>query len=156
MLKVVLFVGIVLLGNFGRLFLRRRDAAASTERLRRSVLVEVVLAIGVLVATSVLVAEPRGKEAVAVAQARPRSATASLGGGRHGHRHVRSGQARRHPDYGGAERWARSRSRSRRPRRCRPSSSGRFRSDSQPTGAISTGPAAWCCRRRATGWFSWS
>lgn len=81
-LKVVLFAGIVMLGNLGRLFLRRRDPATGTERLRRSVLVEVVLAIGVLVATSVLVAEPRGKEAVAVAQARPRSASVSIGGGR--------------------------------------------------------------------------
>ena len=69
MLKVVLFLGIIALGNVGRLFLRRRDLAVGTERLRRSVLVEVTLAIGVLVATSVLVAEPRGKEAVAIAEA---------------------------------------------------------------------------------------
>jgi len=81
-LKVLLFLGIVLLGNIGRLFIRHRDPAAGTERLRRSVLVEVVLAVGVLVATSVLVAEPRGKEAVAIAEARPRSASVSLGNGR--------------------------------------------------------------------------
>ncbi len=36
-----------------------------------SVLVEIVLALGVLAATSVLVAEPRGKEAVATRELRP-------------------------------------------------------------------------------------
>jgi copper transport protein len=36
----------------------------------------------VLVATSVLVAQPRGKEAVAIQQQRPVSASAPLGGGR--------------------------------------------------------------------------
>lgn len=81
-IKVVLFVGIVALGNYARLFLRRRDVTAGTERLRRSVLVEVVLAVGVLAATSVLVAQPRGKEAVAFTEARSRSASASLGNGR--------------------------------------------------------------------------
>jgi copper transport protein len=52
------------------------------ERLRRSVLVEIVLALGVLAATSVLVAEPRGKEAVATRELRPASTTGDLGDGR--------------------------------------------------------------------------
>jgi copper transport protein len=52
------------------------------ERLRRSVLVEIVLAICVLVATAVLVAEPRGKEAIATRELRPASASADIGGGR--------------------------------------------------------------------------
>jgi copper transport protein len=52
------------------------------ERLRRSVLVEIVLAVLVLAATSVLVAEPRGKEAIAIRELRPVSATSSLGDGR--------------------------------------------------------------------------
>jgi len=56
--------------------------ATATERLRRSVLVEIVLAIGVLVATAVLVAQPRGKEAIATRELRPASESADLGGGR--------------------------------------------------------------------------
>jgi copper transport protein len=54
----------------------------STERLRRSVYVEVVVAIAVLVATSILVAQPRGKESLAADYRQPISATAPLGGGR--------------------------------------------------------------------------
>ncbi|MGN6607676.1 MAG: copper resistance CopC/CopD family protein [Jatrophihabitans sp.] len=52
------------------------------ERLRRAVFVEVLLGVLVLVASAVLVAEPRGKEALAEQYAQPVSATASLGGGR--------------------------------------------------------------------------
>ncbi len=76
--KVVLFVGVLLVGNLSRVAVQRRYV----ERLRRSVIVEVALAVGLLAATSVLVAQPRGKEAVAVARSRPASATAALGGGR--------------------------------------------------------------------------
>lgn len=79
--KVVLFGGIVLLGNFARTALHR-DVVTSAERVRRSVLVEIVLAVGVLVATSILVAQPRGSEALAVQRAKPRSASAALGSGR--------------------------------------------------------------------------
>jgi copper transport protein len=91
-LKVVLFLGIVSVANFSRLTVQRRGhrtagaeglRRAGTERLRRAVIVEVALAIGVLVATSVLVAQPRGKEALAVAHLRSRSGTAALGGGRY-------------------------------------------------------------------------
>lgn len=57
-------------------------SSTATERLRRSVLVEIALAIGVLVATSVLVAQPRGKEAIATRDLRPASSSADLGGGR--------------------------------------------------------------------------
>jgi copper transport protein len=110
--KVGLFIGLLALGNLSRVLIQRRyarvpvayamsdavlDAAPARvdeppavdgpgpvglERLRRSVLVEIVLAVLVLVATSVLVAEPRGKEAIATRELRPVSATGSLGDGR--------------------------------------------------------------------------
>lgn len=53
-----------------------------TERLRRSVSLEVFLAVTVLFLTAFLVALPRGKEALAASYRAPISATASLGGGR--------------------------------------------------------------------------
>ncbi len=82
-LKVVLFIGLVAVANFSRLTVQRRGLrVAETERLRRAVIVEIALAVGVLIATSVLVAQPRGKEALAVVHLRPRSASAALGGGR--------------------------------------------------------------------------
>jgi copper transport protein len=82
--KVVLFVGLIALGNLSRVAIQRRlgETSERSERVRRAVLVEIVLAIGVLVATSVLVAEPRGKEAIGIREARPRAASAALGGGR--------------------------------------------------------------------------
>ncbi len=52
-----------------------------TERLRRSVYVEALVAVVVLGLTSVLVAEPRGEEALAAQYRKPVSATTSLGGG---------------------------------------------------------------------------
>ncbi|HJQ43398.1 MAG TPA: CopD family protein, partial [Jatrophihabitantaceae bacterium] len=52
------------------------------ERLRRSVVVEVVLALVVLGATGVLVSEPRGKEALAIEHQKPASATAQVAAGR--------------------------------------------------------------------------
>jgi copper transport protein len=57
------------------------DVPAEVARLRRSVFAEVGLAVAVLAATAVLVAEPPGKAATAVAQAKPRSTTVALGGG---------------------------------------------------------------------------
>jgi copper transport protein len=80
--KVALLLGIVVLGYGNRSVLRRRDPVGSAERVRRSVLVEVVLAIGILVATSLLVAQPRGAEALAVVRAHPRSGAVDIGGGR--------------------------------------------------------------------------
>jgi copper transport protein len=105
--KVVLFVGLIGLGNLSRLAVQRRAAAASAvatdeeppstaaapdrtrvqpavvhaERLRRSVLVEFVVALAVLALTAVLVAEPRGKEALAASYQESVSATAVLGAG---------------------------------------------------------------------------
>lgn len=89
--KIVLFIGLIALGNVSRGIVRRRlgrpvvayamssTATAATpprddkdpdvapsrdlERLRRSVLVEIALAAVVLAATSVLVGDPRGREA---------------------------------------------------------------------------------------------
>jgi copper transport protein len=52
------------------------------ERLRRSVLVEIVLAVVVLAATAVLVGQPRGAEALAAQDREPVTASADLGGGR--------------------------------------------------------------------------
>jgi copper transport protein len=51
-------------------------------RMRRSVLAETVVALGVLAVTSVLVAEPPGRAATAADHAKARSATMALGGGR--------------------------------------------------------------------------
>jgi copper transport protein len=52
------------------------------ERMRRGVLVEIALAALVLVATSVLVDQPRGREALAADDRKPVAASTSLGGGR--------------------------------------------------------------------------
>jgi copper transport protein len=54
----------------------------STGRIRKAVLAEVLVAFVVLGATSMLVAQPRGKEALAVDHQRPVSASSSLGSGR--------------------------------------------------------------------------
>jgi copper transport protein len=113
--KIVLFLGLITLGNWSRLLVRNRmrptlayaitDAAlaaagpesdpgddqtddetdddpVATERLRRSVLVETAVALLVLALTAVLVAQPRGKEALAAQYREPVSATAPLGSGR--------------------------------------------------------------------------
>jgi copper transport protein len=56
--------------------------AVEVEQLRRGVLVEAALAVLVLAATSVLVDTPRGREAIAVSDAKPVSGVANLGNGR--------------------------------------------------------------------------
>jgi copper transport protein len=76
--KVVLFVGLLALGNLSRKALH----GDRMEQMRRSVIVEIAVAVAVLAATAVLVAEPRGAEALAVSHRRPVSGTAALGGGR--------------------------------------------------------------------------
>lgn len=76
--KLVLLAGLLLLGNFARRAVQRHFG----ERLRRAVLVEIALAGAVLVATSVLVSQPRGQEALAVSRQKPVTAAAALGGGR--------------------------------------------------------------------------
>ncbi len=85
--KVALFVGIVAVANMSRNNVRRRRRAdpavaddVATELLRRSVLVEVAVAVVVLAVTAVLVNEPRGKEALAARYRDPITATAPLGG----------------------------------------------------------------------------
>ena len=77
-LKVALFVGLIALGYLSRRAVARRFS----EQLRRGVLVEIVLAGVVLAASAVLVAQPRGREALAAQYQRPVSAAAPLGGGR--------------------------------------------------------------------------
>ena len=51
-------------------------------RMRKTVRAEIALALGILLATAILVAEPRGKEALAADELHPSTATGQLGGGR--------------------------------------------------------------------------
>lgn len=102
--KIVLFLGLVGLGNLSRLLVRRHyarpviayamtDAAllasppvaaprgaeeVSAERLRRAVWVETVVSMIVLALTAVLVAQPRGKEALLASYHQPITRTAPL------------------------------------------------------------------------------
>jgi copper transport protein len=76
--KVALFLGLVGLGYVSRRALRARLG----ERLRRSVLVEIGVALCVFAATAVLVAQPRGKEALASQHLKAATSAAALGGGR--------------------------------------------------------------------------
>ncbi|MGH8961398.1 MAG: copper resistance CopC/CopD family protein [Jatrophihabitantaceae bacterium] len=103
--KVLLFLGLIGVGNLSRVAIQRRlvpmpvayamtdaDVAevqeqpalddVAHERMRRSVLVEIALAALVLVATSILVDQPRGREALATDARRPVAASTGLGGGR--------------------------------------------------------------------------
>ena len=100
--KVVLFLTLIALAYLSRGVVRRHfrrprlayamtadlvddvepdTVPLETERLRRSVYVEALVALVVLGLTSVLVAEPRGKEALAAQYRTPVTASASLGGG---------------------------------------------------------------------------
>jgi copper transport protein len=100
--KIALFLGLLALGDLSRRVVQRnyvrrtvafamtdaalleapaghpRADAVSAERLRRSVLVETLVAIVVLAVTAVLVAEPRGKEALLAQYRQPVTATAPL------------------------------------------------------------------------------
>jgi copper transport protein len=108
--KIVLFAALLALGNISRRLVRRRavayamtDAAlldedeaeadnaddadgvddpVGHERLRRAVYVEALIGLVVLGFSAVLVAQPRGPEALAADNRAPISATAPLGGGR--------------------------------------------------------------------------
>jgi copper transport protein len=96
--KILLFVGLLAIANVSRHLVHRRKIAfamadtvldepveehdVDVERLRRSVVVEVLVALVVLGVTAVLVAQPRGKEALAADYREPVSATTSLGSGR--------------------------------------------------------------------------
>ncbi|HEU5006814.1 MAG TPA: copper resistance protein CopC [Jatrophihabitantaceae bacterium] len=87
--KVLLFCGLIALGQLSRRAIQRRAGlvdggsldGVAHERMRRSVLVEVALAVLVLVATAVLVDQPRGTEALAASDREPVTAGAQLGGG---------------------------------------------------------------------------
>jgi copper transport protein len=100
--KIALFLGLLALGNVSRVVVQRHyvrrtvafamaDAAVvdaptqhggvepvAAERLRRAVLVESLVGLVVLALTAVLVAEPRGKEALATQYRQPITATAPL------------------------------------------------------------------------------
>ena len=86
--KILLLAGILAAAYLSRRLVRRRipvpedDAGVTTERLRRSVLVEAAVALLVLALSAVLVNEPRGREALAATYREPVSATASLGDGK--------------------------------------------------------------------------
>jgi copper transport protein len=96
-LKVALLLGIVLVAYGARRVVHRRAVAyamtsaavaedvdddVQSERLRRSVFVEAVAAFVVLALTGLLVAEPRGKEALAASYRKPVTSSVALGGGR--------------------------------------------------------------------------
>lgn len=75
--KVLLFLGVVALGSVSRqLVLRRRP-----DRLAPVVLIEAAIGVCVLAVTAVLVAQPRGAEALAARYREPVTASASLGNG---------------------------------------------------------------------------
>lgn len=100
--KILLLAGILAVANQSRNLVRRRavayaitDAALATQpepglgedpvaiqRLRKAVWIEAVVALVVLGFSAVLVAEPRGKEALVASYSSPVSATAPLTGGR--------------------------------------------------------------------------
>jgi copper transport protein len=97
--KVALLVSILLVANLSRRLVRRRVIAyamtssivesetehagdeLATERLRRAVFVEALIALVVLGFSAVLVSEPRGKEALLASRRSPVSATAPLTSG---------------------------------------------------------------------------
>lgn len=93
--KILLFAGLLAIANVSRLLVRRRTVAfamtdpvvdddedVDVERLRRSVVVEVGVALVVLAVTAVLVGQPRGREALAADYRQPVTASTSLGGNR--------------------------------------------------------------------------
>jgi copper transport protein len=94
LLKLGLFAVMVALGNASRALVWRRylqpvahaktwaGAAPDNRGPRRTVLIESIVGIAVLVATAVLVAEPPGNVALAGEREQARSASAELGGGR--------------------------------------------------------------------------
>jgi copper transport protein len=82
LVKAGLFIVIVALGNVSRIAISKRVTGVDIRRLRSGVLIEVVLALGVLGATAVLVAEPLGRAAAITQASKPESATAQLGNGR--------------------------------------------------------------------------
>jgi copper transport protein len=97
--KIALLAGILLVANVSRLLVRERvvayamteavvqhpsapDDELRVERVRRGVAVEAMVGLVVLGFSAVLVAEPRGKEALAASYRDPLSATAPLAHGR--------------------------------------------------------------------------
>lgn len=81
--KIILLGLILVIALTSRALVRRLGSDEEARAgLRRSVLVEVALAVLVLAAASVLVDTPRGREAIAVADARPVTGVASLGNDR--------------------------------------------------------------------------
>lgn len=98
--KVVLLSAILFVANMSRRLVHRRavayamtdalvadadevaDEPVATEKLRRAVYFETVVAMIVLGLTALLVAQPRGKEALVASYRQPVSSTASLGNGK--------------------------------------------------------------------------
>jgi copper transport protein len=98
--KVLLLAGALAVANLSRRIVHRRavayamtdafvadehdvaDDPAGTERLRRAVYIETLVVFVVLGLSALLVAQPRGKEALAASYRQPVSASTSLGAGR--------------------------------------------------------------------------
>lgn len=82
LLKIVLFFVIVGLGYLSRrIVLSRPDVGGAFGRLRRTVVVEIVTAAAVLLATGTLIIQAPGRTAIAIAHAKPRVETVSLTAG---------------------------------------------------------------------------
>lgn len=92
LVKATLFLVLIGLGNLSRRVVQRDytphgqtpTPTAARTRIRRTVLIEVLLAVGVLSVTGVLVAEPPGRAAASTAQrvTGPRTGRVDLGAGR--------------------------------------------------------------------------
>lgn len=100
LVKIGLFLAIMVVANLSRIVVQRRyvrtvayamtdlDVAPAVEsappvgRIRRSVLAEALIGVAVLAVTSVLVAEPPGRAALAAQHEQARSASMRLGDGR--------------------------------------------------------------------------
>ncbi|MFL6160870.1 MAG: copper resistance CopC/CopD family protein [Jatrophihabitantaceae bacterium] len=78
LVKVVLFIGIIVLGYYSRRALRRPAGDRPLARLRRTLLIEVAVGATVLAATGVLIAQPPGKVALAADRAEPRQVTVAV------------------------------------------------------------------------------
>ncbi|MCW2522447.1 MAG: hypothetical protein JWO63_782 [Frankiales bacterium] len=79
--KVVLFLVVVALGYFARRIVQRRDWARGRgplQRMRRTLLTEVVVGVVVLGVTGVLVSQPPGKVSLAADRAKPKSAVVEV------------------------------------------------------------------------------
>lgn len=77
--KALLLGGLIVLGYFARRLVQRRDwRRGPLQRMRRTILVEVLVGAVVLGVTGVLIAQPPGKVALAAVRAKPKSVTVAV------------------------------------------------------------------------------